>query len=110
MAEPSQSRAGAAADAVAHAYEVTHRHLVHEETEVVPVIVERQDTPEWKAVEKALRKGSPAFTGEMFAWLQDGGSAEVQAALAATVPAPVRFVFSRFFGRRFHREVAPVWR
>ena len=110
VADPSAANAATAREAVANAAQVTDRHLRHEETEVVPVIDERSETPEWKAVEKKLRQGSPFFAGEMFAWLQDGGHPEVQKALAEQVPAPVRLVFSRVFGRRYHREVAPVWR
>ena len=35
---------------------------------------------------------------------------EIARALAGTVPAPVRFVFSRVIGRGYHREIAPAWR
>lgn len=109
-ADPTAANAQAAADAVAHAYEVTDGHLVHEESDVVPVITAREETPEWKAVEKHLRKGGPKHTGELLAWLQDGAEPRIQQALAGIVPAPVRFVMSTVFGRRYHREVAPVWR
>jgi len=109
-ADPSAANASAAASAVAAAAQVTDAHLVHEETDVVPVIAARTETPEWKAVEKQLRKGSPRHTGEMFAWLQDGAEPRVQQSLGALVPSPVRFVLSRVLGRSYHREVAPVWR
>ncbi len=109
-ADPTAARAAAAAAAVITATEVTDRHLVHEETEVVPVITAREHTAEWKAVEKQLRKGPLSVAGEMFAWLEDGAEPRVQQALAATVPAPVRFVLSRVVGRSYHREVAPTWR
>lgn len=107
---PTTARAEAAADVVAETARVTLRHLEHEEDEVMPIINERVDTPEWKAVEKQLRKGSPAMSGELFAWLQDGGDPRAIASLAGTVPAPVRFVLSKGFGRSYHREVAPTWR
>ncbi len=109
-ADPSAATAGAAAEAVAQAHAVTDQHLVHEEKDVVPAIMAREHTPEWKAVEKNLRKGGAKQGGEMFAWLQDGASPEVQEALTGMVPAPVVFILSRVFGRAYHREVAPVWR
>jgi hypothetical protein len=28
----------------------------------------------------------------------------------SAVPAPVRFVLSRVFGRAYHRDIAPIWR
>lgn len=109
-AEPTAARAAAAHDAVVTATEVTDRHLDHEETDVVPAINARMETPEWRAVEKQLRKGPLSQAGEMFAWLEDGMEPRVQQALDATVPKPVRFVLSRVAGRSYHREVAPTWR
>ena len=67
---------------------------------------------EWvrKQVEKALRKQPPATSGRFFAWLTDGMDPESAAYVRQTVPAPVVAVFSRVLGRRYHREVAPVWK
>jgi len=48
--------------------------------------------------------------GSFFAWLTDGMSDEGRAYLRKTVPTPVVVVLSRVFGRRYNREVAPVWR
>ena len=110
VGEPTAERAAAAADTVAETARVTNGHLAHEEADVMPIINERLETPEWKAVERQLRKGSPAMAGELFAWLQDGGDPSAQAALARTVPAPVRFVLGKVIGRGYQREVAPVWR
>ena len=109
IVEPTTALAAAAADTVAETARVTVGHLDHEEADIMPLIIEREDTPEWKAVEKQLRKGSPAMAGELFAWLSDGGDARTLDALATTVPAPVRFILSKGFGRSYHREVAPVW-
>ena len=108
-ASPQRDRAVRAADAVAAAYDVTDRHLVHEETAVVPVIDAHKNSPEWKAVEKKLRVGGPRLAGDMFAWMQDGASPEVLQAIRETVPAPVLFVLTRVLGRRYHREIAPIW-
>jgi hemerythrin-like domain-containing protein len=110
VASPTVDAARAAADQVAEAARVTDEHLQHEESAVMPTIMERQETPEWKAVEKQLRKAPPLLAGRMFAWVQDGAGPEEVAALRATVPTPVLFVFSRVLGRSYHRDVAPAWR
>lgn len=109
-ARPTRSAADRAADLVGEARRVTERHLAHEEGEVMPIIVERMSTPEWKAVEKQLRPASLIQGGRMFAWVQDGAEPETTAALRATVPPPVLWVLSRVAGRAYHRDVAPVWR
>jgi hemerythrin-like domain-containing protein len=108
-AAATSSTATTAADSVAAAAGVTARHLEHEEAAVMPILVPRMETAEWKAVEKKLRPASGA-PGPFFAWIQDGMQPDVAAALARTVPAPVRFVLSRVIGRGYHREIAPVWR
>lgn len=109
-AEPTAARASAAADAVAAAARVTDAHLEHEERAITPVIQERYETPEWKAIEKEFRRGGPVQGGQFLAWLQDGGDPEALAALRSTIPPPVLFILSRGFGRSYHRNVAPVWR
>ena len=110
VATPTSDAAGAAADRVAGAAEVTGAHLDHEEREVMPIIVRRMGTPEWKAVEKKLRVGSLTEGGRFFAWLQDGIEPELERALRASVPRPVLWGLSRLAGRSYHRDVAPVWR
>lgn len=109
-AAPTKANATAAADAVAAAAKVTGAHLDHEESAVTPFIKERVETPEWKAVEKELRKASPTTAGQFFAWLQDGADPEVLAALRSIMPAPVLLILGRGLGMSYHRRIAPVWR
>ena len=110
------ARTGSAADAaaarasVARTREVVDRHLTHEETEVEPVIHGYEESPEWKAVEKKLRSQPPAVLGSFFAWVTDGMTDDHRAYFRKTVPPPVVYVFSRTFGRRYRREIAPTWR
>lgn len=110
------ARSGSAADAAAArtsvvtTQSVVERHLAHEETDVEPLIVARVETPEWKAVEKKLSRQPPSVAGPFFAWLTDGMTDENRAFLKKTVPAPVVAVLGKVFGRRYNREVAPVWR
>jgi hemerythrin-like domain-containing protein len=106
----SSSDAAAARASVVRTQEVVERHLAHEEDELEPVLIAQFDSPEWKAVEKKLRSQPPGVAGRFFAWLTDGMSDDNRAYLGKTVPAPVVYVLSRTFGRRYYRDVAPVWR
>ena len=56
------------------------------------------------------RRSSPAKAGAFFAWMQDGATPEELAALRANVPGPLVTVLSGVFGRRYRRDVAPVWK
>ncbi len=106
----SAADARAAHDAVTHAQQVAGDHLDHEERELEPQLHPHMETPEWKAVEKQLRAGSPVRAGWFFAWLLDGADPTHAAHLRSTIPAPVVLLLSRVLGRGYHRSVAPVWR
>lgn len=100
----------AARESVVRTRRVVDQHLDHEEADLEPVLISHFESAEWKAVEKKLSRQPPAVAGAFFAWLTDGMSEEDRAYLRSTVPPPVTLVLSRVFGRRYHREVAPVWR
>jgi hemerythrin-like domain-containing protein len=110
------ARTGGAADADAarksltRTTEVIDRHLRHEEDELEPVLGPHLETPGWKAVEKKLSRQPPGVAGRFFAWVTDGMGDAERAYFRATVPPPVVFVLARTLGRRYYREVAPVWR
>ena len=89
---------------------VVDQHLTHEEDELEPQLRPHHDSPEWKAVEKKLRPSAPGVAGRFFAWLTDGMTDEHRAFLRTLIPAPVVTVLAGVFGRRYRREVAPVWR
>ena len=109
------ARSGSAADAaaarasVARTTEVVERHLAHEEADLEPILIARLETPEWKAVEKQLRRAPLGVAGRFFAWLTDGMTDEGRTYLRKTVPPPVVAVFAKVFGRRYNKEIAPVW-
>lgn len=94
---------------VGAAREVVDQHLHHEEQTIEPVIHDLLDTPEWKSVEKRLRKAPPTVAGDFFAWIQDGIEDRERSYLRDTVPGPVTFVLGRVLGRGYRREVASVW-
>jgi hypothetical protein len=110
------ARTGSAADAavartsVARTREVVEQHLAHEEREVEPRLQPLLESPGWKDVEKKLRSVSPGVAGSFFAWLTDGMSDDGRTYLRSTVPTPVVTVLSKVLGRRYNREIAPVWR
>ena len=99
-----------AADSVVATRQVVERHLNHEEQELEPQMLQHTESPEWKAVEKKLRSGSPVRGGRMFAWLLDGASPEVSGYVRRSVPGPVLFLLTRVFGIGYQRGIAPVWR
>ena len=107
---------GSAADAeiaragVAHTRAVVERHLSHEEDDLEPLLQPHLETPEWKAVEKKLRRPSLTDTGRFFAWIQDGMTDEGRAYLRSTIPPPVTAVLGRAAGWGYHRDIAPTWR
>ena len=89
---------------------VTCAHLDHEESETEPVFHSRYDDPALVAMVKKFRgHQSIGVTGAMLAWLQDGAGPEERAGLRDNVPAPVVTIVGGLFGRRYRREIAPVW-
>ena len=108
-ASGSAADAAAARASVVRTQEVVERHLAHEENELEPELQPHLETPEWKAVEKQLRKAPPKVAGNFFAWLTDGMSEPGRAYLRSVVPTPIVALLSKVFGRRYHKEIAPVW-
>lgn len=108
-ASASAVDAADAADTVRRGRAVVEQHLAHEEADLEPLMQTYVDTPEWTAAMKQVRQQPPRTAGWFFAWLEDGAGDDERAYLAANIPAPLRFVFSRGFGRGYHRTVAPVW-
>jgi hemerythrin-like domain-containing protein len=110
------ARTGTAADAAAarqsleRTRQVVDRHLTHEETDLEPVIQKYAETPEWQAVEKAFRRHPPTVIGPFLAWLTDGMEDDERSYFRGAVPAPVVAVFTAVFGRRYTKQIAPVWR
>jgi DUF438 domain-containing protein len=101
---------GPARESLKRTQVVVDRHLDHEERDLEPLIVPHFESEEWKTVEKVLRKQPPKVAGQFFAWLTDGMTDDGRAYLKSVVPTPVVLVLSRVFGRRYNKDVAPVWR
>jgi len=102
--------AQAAATAMAALDEVTTTHLDHEEQQVEQLLLTKEEDPAVKQMGRQFSKRSSlAEAGTFFAWVQDGASPAEQTALRQSVPGPVIAVIGGLFGRRYRKEVAPVW-
>lgn len=106
----SVADAAAARASIVGTTDVVERHLRHEEDELEPILIPQLHTKGWKAVERKLSRQPPGVTGRFFAWVTDGMAPAERSYFRATVPPPVTAVLSRVFGRRYHREIAPIWR
>ena len=110
-ASATRADADAAAAAVDKVDQVAGTHLTNEEAVSEPVYAEHHDHPAIKEMGKKFGRDQPLKTGaEFFAWVTHGASAEEMAALKGSVPGPVLAIVPRLFGRRYYKEVAPIWR
>ncbi len=106
----SAADAQGAATAMAALDEATTTHLEHEERETEQLILDKHDDPAVKAMGKQFsRRASLPVAGVFFAWMEDGASPEEKAALRQSVPGPVLAIIGGIFGRKYRKEVAPVW-
>ncbi|WP_371404815.1 hemerythrin domain-containing protein [Kribbella sp. NBC_00662] len=115
MAMGKLRKSASAADAAtAHAamqelQRVTVVHLEHEEAEIEPVYLAKQDSPEIKAMGREFAKVGPVQGGTFFAWALDGATPEESEAITHTVPKPVLTVIAGLFGRTYRKSIAPTW-
>ena len=106
----TRADADAAAVALRSLQATAVSHLDHEELETESVLIQHEGDPAMKEMGKKFsRRTGPGKAGIFFAWVQDGATAQEKAALAAQVPRPVLAVIGGVFGRRYRKEVAPVW-
>ena len=110
VAAPTAANATAAADEVSRAETVINGHLEHEERDVEAPLGDLEDDPEFKELAKKLRPASVVDAANALAWMQDGAGERERTALRSTIPGPVVTVLTALLGRRYRREVAPVWR
>ncbi|MGA8245836.1 MAG: hemerythrin domain-containing protein [Nocardioides sp.] len=106
----TRADADAAGAAMRALQATTVTHLDHEENETESALTAHEGDPVLKEMGKKFsRRVGPARAGVFFTWVQDGATEEERAALAATVPRPVLAMIGGIFGRRYRKEVAPVW-
>jgi hemerythrin-like domain-containing protein len=106
----SRADADTAAAAMAKLETTTVTHLDHEEQETEPVLAANVDHPAYKQMARQFgRRSGMATAGTFFAWMDDGASPEERAAIRENVPGPVLAIMGTIFGRKYRKEVAPVW-
>jgi hemerythrin-like domain-containing protein len=105
----SAEDAAAALTAMQELQRVTVQHMDHEEAEIEPIYLEKQGSPEMKAMGREFAKVGPVQGGTFFAWALDGAAPEETAAITGTVPKPVLTLITGIFGRTYRKSVAPVW-
>ncbi len=106
----TRADADVAAAAMEQLQTTTVTHLDHEEQETETTLAEHDGDPAVKEMGKQFSKRAGLPTaGIFFAWVQDGATPEEQAALRQSVPGPVLAIIGGLFGRRYRKEVAPVW-
>jgi hemerythrin-like domain-containing protein len=106
----TRADADAAAAAMAKLESTTVAHLDHEEQETEPVLAANPEHPAYKQMSKQFsRRSGPATAGTFFAWMDDGATAQEKSALRESVPGPVLTIIGGLFGRKYRKEVAPVW-
>src|SRR4051794_11494965 len=106
----SRADADVAAVALAQLQTTTVTHLDHEEQETEATLARHDGDPAVKEMGKKFSKRAGLPTaGVFFAWVQDGATPEERSALTDSVPAPVLAIIGGIFGRRYRKEVAPVW-
>ena len=107
---PTAANAKAAGEAMGNLSAVASEHLDHEEADLEPFYLAKEDTPEMKAMGRKFSKVSPPVAGVFFAWLQDGATSDEMTNMRRTVPGPVLAILGGVFGRSYRRSIAPVWR
>ncbi len=106
----SRAHADAAGAAMAKLETTTNTHLDHEEETSEPVYQKEKDHPAIKEMGKKFsRRTGIGQAGVFMAWLQDGATPEEKAGLRGNVPGPVLAIIAGLFGRKYRKDVRPVW-
>ncbi len=109
-ADPTAGNAAAAHTAVTTLKDVLLGHLEHEERALEPISVAYASTKPMKTALAQVKKAHLSKMGNFVEWLQDGATEADKAGLRREIPRPVVALFSTLAGRRYRKEVAPVWR
>jgi hypothetical protein len=111
VADPGATRVEQARQAFVALEQAVETHFAHEETDLEAFSASVSDTAPMKKAQDRVRKTqSPAQLGGYLSWLQDDADAEATAYLHTVIPRPVLVIASRVLGRRYAREIAPVWK
>ena len=70
-------------------------HMIHEESEALPLLERRLGKPGWDAFGKAVREQQGGIRGaaEYLPWVLDGAATHLQAKMLQMLPAPARLLY-----------------
>ena len=105
--DPTAARATTAREAMEGLRTATLDHLEHEERELEHFYLENHDHPEVVAMSREFRQRNMSKAGQFLSWVTDGATPEERASIA--IPGPVFAVMTGLFGRKYRKEIAPVW-
>ncbi len=110
VADPGTGQVEQARQALLALGEAVETHFAHEEADLETFSASVSDTAPMKKAQEQVRKTqSPTQVGGYLAWLQDSADADALAYLGTAIPRPVLVLASRVLGRRYRREIAPIW-
>jgi len=110
VADPGRAQVEQTQQAFVELEQAVETHFAHEETELEAFSASVSDTaPMKKAQGQVRRTQSPAQLGGYLVWLQDEADADARAYLNSAIPRPALVIVSRLLGRRYRREIAPIW-
>src|SRR6266545_72451 len=82
-----------------------HRHLTHEERDVLPLIDQSLSQAEWQAFGNDQRRRTGIrHAAQLFPWLLDAASPQQIQAVLGGLPAPLRVVYRRIWQPRYARH------
>ena len=95
-------------DAVRTLQDTLLPHLDHEETEVMPRVMRALSRQDWSALARreVRNRGSFALAGTGLLWTMDGLDPERRARFDRQVPALVRWLIDKRYGRGYRRRTA----
>ncbi len=82
-------------------------HMIHEESEALPLVERRLGQPGWDAFGKMIRDRLGGIKGasEYLPWVLDGASEQVRAEVLHLVPAPARLLYRRMWAPNYRKSV-----
>jgi hypothetical protein len=80
-------------------------HMVHEETDALPLLDRRLGNAGWDAFTKEARRQQGGIKGaaEYLPWVLDGATGEVEFKTLRLLPPPARLVYRRLWEPRYRK-------
>ena len=110
VADPGMSQVEQTRQAFVELGQAVETHFAHEEADLEVFSASVSNTAPLKRAQEQVRKTqSPTQLGGYLAWLQDDPDPDALAYLTSAIPRPVLGMATRVLGRRYRREIVPIW-